>query len=189
MLLNPKKGFVIFFCLIKFSYAADQLFTEENCPRTTHYLCQGGTKCIVKAYVCNNLSDCPQQDDETDCGETSKPSNKNKSMTNRRIIADKKLCRGSSFFKCRSGDQCIASTLLCDNVSDCPDASDENDEMCDHVGASRDVKRPCDAQEFECEAKTCIAKSLICDGIADCMDGRDEDQEMCQRLNVISNIF
>lgn len=48
---------------------ADQMFSDDNCPRTTHYQCDDGVKCIVKSYLCNNVKDCPDNDDEIDCGE------------------------------------------------------------------------------------------------------------------------
>lgn len=54
--------------LIGLTIADDTLYTEENCPSSTSYLCKGGTKCIVKAYICNQQTDCPERDDETDCG-------------------------------------------------------------------------------------------------------------------------
>lgn len=96
-----------------------------------------------------------------------------------------KLCRGGSFFKCRSGDQCIASSLKCDNVADCLDSSDESDSMCDKEEVKRVARKPCDPKtEFECEAKICIPQKLLCDGVNHCMDARDEDAKMCAGRNV-----
>lgn len=98
-----------------------------------------------------------------------------------------KLCKEGSYFKCQSGDRCISSSLKCDNIADCPDASDESDTMCDGEDLQRTPSKPCNLEkEFECEAKICIKKFLVCDGIPHCLDGRDEDAKMCSSMNVSS---
>lgn len=92
-----------------------------------------------------------------------------------------KLCRDDSYFKCRSGDRCIAKSLICDGVADCPDASDESDTMCEETPTLAIVRKPCDPdKEFECEAKICIPKKLVCDGTNHCFDGSDENPEICK---------
>lgn len=104
-------------------------------------------------------------------------------------ILDMKLCRDGSYFKCRSDDRCIAKSLTCDNVADCPDASDESDSLCEGAPAII-VRKPCDLEkEFECEAKICIPKKLVCDGTNHCFDGRDESPENCKSKNVKSYFF
>lgn len=41
---------------------------EDDCPSKTNYRCNDGLKCIPKSYICNHNSDCPDRDDEQDCG-------------------------------------------------------------------------------------------------------------------------
>ena len=96
-----------------------------------------------------------------------------------------KLCRDGSYFKCRNGERCIAKSLTCDNVADCPDASDESDHLCDDAPERTVTRKNCKPdKEFECELKICIPKELVCDGIEHCSDGRDEETAMCKKLNV-----
>lgn len=100
-----------------------------------------------------------------------------------------KLCNGEKFFKCRSEDRCISSSLKCDEVADCPDASDESDTMCHPDHDVKVERRPCDSEkEFECEGKICIPKKLVCDGTSHCFDGRDEDPIMCADLKLKNNV-
>lgn len=104
-----------------------------------------------------------------------------------------KKCEGEKFFLCRTGDRCISSSLKCDDVADCPDASDESDTMCNPNHEVKVKRKACNPdKEFECEGKICISKELVCDGISHCFDGRDEDPTMCasQKLkNNVSAIF
>ena len=60
---------VIFFAMIIYSFINVGLsFGPDDCPSSTSYLCRDGSQCIDKAYLCNNITDCPDRDDETDCG-------------------------------------------------------------------------------------------------------------------------
>lgn len=99
-----------------------------------------------------------------------------------------KLCRDGSHFKCRDGTRCISKSLTCDNIADCPDASDESDFLCDGEPREAIARKPCTDNEFECELKICIPKNLVCDGTHHCLDGRDEDPAMCKKLNVSFDI-
>lgn len=99
-----------------------------------------------------------------------------------------KLCRDGLYFRCRNGERCIAKSLTCDNIADCPDASDESDHLCDAESREASNRKPCELdKEFECELKICIPKEDVCDGIEHCSDGRDEDPVMCRKLNVNIN--
>lgn len=49
--------------------AADQSFSDSSCPDPTDFQCRDGKTCIKQRYVCNNVTDCPDKDDEMDCGE------------------------------------------------------------------------------------------------------------------------
>lgn len=95
-----------------------------------------------------------------------------------------RLCRDDKYFKCRDGIKCVSRELTCDNIADCPDASDESDSMCDGI-VTHVSNHTCNPiKEFECEAKICIPRKLMCDGVKHCFDGRDEDPTMCKANNV-----
>ncbi|XP_066300847.1 LDL receptor repeat-containing protein egg-1-like [Branchiostoma lanceolatum] len=68
------------------------------------------------------------------------------------------------FFVCDDGTE-ICGDLLCDDISDCPDGSDELDEICQEV---------CYQDQFLCPNGTCIDPHKLCDGVNDCDNGTDE---------------
>lgn len=41
---------------------------DVGCDVKTNYLCGDTKTCVPKSYLCNNHSDCPDNDDEVDCG-------------------------------------------------------------------------------------------------------------------------
>jgi hypothetical protein len=63
-------AFVVAFiaCFFLVIVADDQSFSDNNCPESTHFQCRDGKTCIKQKYVCNNETDCPDKDDESDCG-------------------------------------------------------------------------------------------------------------------------
>lgn len=62
------KATQITFILMVLAGLASITFAADDCDSSTKYLCGDGTTCIAKSYVCNNVTDCPGRDDETDCG-------------------------------------------------------------------------------------------------------------------------
>ncbi|XP_076440226.1 low-density lipoprotein receptor-related protein 2-like [Babylonia areolata] len=83
---------------------------QVACDVTTHFRCPGNDICIPMWRTCDGFSDCPDDTDEYDgfCS-TKAPT--------RKCEADE--------FKC-TNKQCIAASMVCNNVQDCDDASDEN---------------------------------------------------------------
>lgn len=67
------------------------------------FKCAKSELCINLIYVCNNITDCPLNDDEENC-------------TRFEL---------SEFFSCESNDQRILFSKLCDYQNDCIDRSDE----------------------------------------------------------------
>ncbi|CAG2061526.1 unnamed protein product [Timema podura] len=66
---------------------------------------------------------------------------------------------------CRTGNQCVPRSAICDGRYDCQDFSDEDD--C--------ARKPCTRYEFRCENGPCISIRLRCDGKVDCpFDTSDE---------------
>lgn len=48
------------------------LADDDDCPSKTNYRCSDGIKCIPKSYICNHENDCPDRDDEQNCGKLQK---------------------------------------------------------------------------------------------------------------------
>lgn len=188
--MEPASGFlfVLLFCLIAGSIAGDQIFSDDSCPSSTHYQCHDRLKCIPKAYLCNANIDCPDGDDEVECGKLG--GSKIKFFHNLFTLPtlEMKLCTGDSNFLCRDKSRCILKSLTCDNVADCPDNSDESDTMCDPIigatGQESTTRKPCSSDQFECGSRTCIPKKLMCDGVKHCFDGSDEEPKLCADKNV-----
>ncbi|XP_057292657.1 low-density lipoprotein receptor-related protein 2-like, partial [Hydractinia symbiolongicarpus] len=67
-----------------------------------------------------------------------------------------------SEFECQNGE-CIANRLVCNNVANCKDGSDEFN-----------CNRTCGPNEFTCESGQCTLSVNVCDGDHDCKDGSDE---------------
>ena len=101
-------------------------------------------------------------------------------------------------FTCHAGG-CIPYERICDNVTHCPDGSDEKPSFCSmyselkmilyntldlvHTlyclvyfwfGCQFSVTRICPSGFFPCYNNRCVAMSLQCDGVNDCGDSSDE---------------
>ncbi|TRY77987.1 hypothetical protein TCAL_11895 [Tigriopus californicus] len=85
---------------------------------------------------------------------------------------DSKSCHPMEFL-CNSTNSCILDNQVCDTNLDCPDRSDETQELCD----SRKPFQECrDSQQFVCKTTNlCIPLPWVCDKYRDCLDGSDED--------------
>lgn len=187
MLSWGKARSAIFLCAILAILASTTAADGDDCPSSTSYLCQDGKKCIDKQYLCNHIMDCPDRDDETDCGKKYQLSIRERKFI-LEDLSDMKQCKDDKFFRCRTGDKCISKSLTCDQVADCEDASDESDALCEGHPPDH-VNKPCDPKkEFECEAKICIPIGLVCDGTKHCFDGRDEEPEMCKKSYSEKNV-
>ncbi|XP_030387623.1 low-density lipoprotein receptor-related protein 1 [Scaptodrosophila lebanonensis] len=88
-----------------------------------------------------------------------------------RCIAPVSTTCGKSQFNCHSGD-CIPLELTCDNVTHCPDGSDEARSYC--------IIRECPPTHFMCQNHRCIPKAHTCDGQQQCGDGSDESPLLCK---------
>lgn len=73
------------------------------------------------------------------------------------------ICNGH---RCSLGE-CIPEDRVCDRKFDCPDGSDESDDLCRMAGK-------CAPDELRCKDGSCIQLIKFCDGNADCKDSSDE---------------
>lgn len=78
--------------------------------KSDEYRCSTG-ECILSRYRCDHKQDCPRGDDED-------------AVNCLNYIPN--MCPKSQFL-CHDKTKCIDKTLLCNNVEDCRDGSDEKD--------------------------------------------------------------
>ena len=98
-------------------------------------------------------SDCVDGEDEIDCGD--------RTVDNRTEV-----CKADEFV-CLEHHFCVHSSWTCDGDRDCPDGSDESQEVCkDGV--------ECESEEFRCDDSQCIPEYSFCDGVEHCDDLSDE---------------
>ena len=100
------------------------------------------------------ISDCPDGEDEKNCDGAPPPN-----ITN--------VCAENEFV-CRDQHFCIHQAWACDGDKDCPDGTDEDEDLCGE-------KPSCAENEFTCSSGQCIQGHLQCSGRADCDDHSDEE--------------
>uniref|UniRef100_A0A672L2F6 Low-density lipoprotein receptor-like n=1 Tax=Sinocyclocheilus grahami TaxID=75366 RepID=A0A672L2F6_SINGR len=103
--------------------------------------CADGSGCVIGSGVCDGRPQCPDASDEWDCSW--------------------RLGCLSGDWKCKNS-VCIPQELLCNDVNDCGDNSDE--ETCGSCGK----------MNIRCPDGTCLTPRQRCDGVAQCSDKRDE---------------
>uniref|UniRef100_A0A0K0FI56 Low-density lipoprotein receptor-related protein (inferred by orthology to a C. elegans protein) n=1 Tax=Strongyloides venezuelensis TaxID=75913 RepID=A0A0K0FI56_STRVS len=79
---------------------------------------------------------------------------------------DQTSCQPPYNFQCASDGKCIPLSDTCNGVSDCSDASDEEQSYCN--------TRFCPEKYYLCTNRRCINEDLRCNGISECGDGSDE---------------
>uniref|UniRef100_A0A8C6UCU7 Low density lipoprotein receptor a n=1 Tax=Neogobius melanostomus TaxID=47308 RepID=A0A8C6UCU7_9GOBI len=84
-----------------------------------------------------------------------------------------KQCTDSEF-RCGTG-QCVSTSFVCDDESDCEDGSDEV--SCPPI--------TCSSASFRCNSSTCIPRLWACDEDADCNDGSDEWPSNCRSQTTV----
>ncbi|XP_071490847.1 uncharacterized protein [Diadema antillarum] len=76
-------------------------------------------------------------------------------------------CSGGRY-ACADGSQCVLPDTVCDTMFDCPDGSDESQDICK-------PDRQCPTGFIKCgRSFQCIRDTDLCDGIFHCYNGADE---------------
>ncbi len=84
-------------------------FSDTCAGANQEFQCWDGS-CVAMGSLCDAIYDCPSYEDELNC-----------------VVLDTfNLCTSPSEFACFDGSNCLSYTQLCDGVTHCSDASDEN---------------------------------------------------------------
>ena len=155
-----------------------------------HFTCHDGT-CVLEHYVCDGVTDCPDNTDELDCDHVC-------TFADGTNATDMKDCLSSCtssnctcsdlYFHCTLGG-CIPWSRICNGINDCP--NDEDEEICEfyYLGSSslRHITQNIDTlnleddtgpflKEFHCGGGNTIPLTLKNDLVPDCLDQSDEEE-------------
>lgn len=132
---------------------------SKQCPGDSHpQSCNDST---VRACFCDTIRECPDGEDEADCGPAC-PTGKE---------------------RCGDEDTCIYHEQICDGYEDCQNKWDESN--CDPNNTSPDLPTtittrlqcPENSTLKQCDNGTTYA--CFCDFIEECPEGEDEKEENC----------
>ncbi|CAL4065611.1 unnamed protein product [Meganyctiphanes norvegica] len=160
-----------------------------DCNKEDQIYCGDGKTVICGVQWCDDTEDCPDADDEAQCGcepsehecDSDRCIPKHYMCDGRRdcmdntdetnCSADNGLPSGKECavgeISCANPRECIPYTQWCDGTADCSDGADER-----HCGG-------CSYNEFFCGSGECVSNVLRCDGFSDCVDGADENNCPC----------
>lgn len=161
-------------CILATAENSDEANCDEKVCNADDYRCGNG-HCILMGFVCDGNDDCNDNTDEMFCYTICRNVTA-LNVANTPIICATTCNASHSELECRvkhncmwcGGSVCISSQQICDNVTDCPDNSDEN-------ACQFSLDHLCSSEEFLCRKEiSCLPLAFQCDGNADCMDRSDE---------------
>ncbi|XP_072041829.1 uncharacterized protein [Amphiura filiformis] len=172
------------------STTSGSMTTDQGLCDGDQFICSDDGQCMDNIFICDEFIDCKEtNEDEIYCS-----------------------CKNETYFRC-DNVRCIAPDLICNEVDDCGDKSDERNCSCknetyyrcdnvrciapdlicnevDDCGDNSDERNcPCDADQFACSNEgPCISEELVCDSFIDCVDTK-EDEKGCPCLKEEEGYF
>ena len=136
---------------------AEHLSDDHTTCRPNEQRCTGSPQCLPSSWWCDGDFDCPNEEDEQNCKEST--------------------CHDWQF-DCGEG-HCIFATWRCDGDQDCHNGIDEQNctatESPDTFALPRFPNATqCNEWTFKCNNGQCIPYWWKCDGSKDCSDESDE---------------
>ncbi|KRF99687.1 uncharacterized protein Dwil_GK27490 [Drosophila willistoni] len=123
----------------------------------------------MAAVRCDNIRDCPDNEDELNCGTDN---------------YEPDLICSEEEFKC--DNRCLNLNYHCDGHIDCEDQTDEagcptKEEQAPQPNPEQPeenwVDNVCQPNEFRCHNGECISSDKHCDNVSDCSEGEDENED------------
>uniref|UniRef100_A0A0K8U515 Basement membrane-specific heparan sulfate proteoglycan core protein n=1 Tax=Bactrocera latifrons TaxID=174628 RepID=A0A0K8U515_BACLA len=162
------------------------VFTAAGCRGDATYTCHKSGSRICDEQRCDDHEDCPDGEDEEDCGFISGGLDDNEGEDGNLPGGGEDdggyehVCSDSEF-KCDG--RCLPLEYFCNGRVECLDGTDERD--CPYTKPEVTV---CQPDEYKCRAGNCIDSARRCDRVPDCPDGDDEDAS-CHLEDIGRNIF
>ncbi|XP_017075179.2 modular serine protease-like [Drosophila eugracilis] len=97
----------------------------------------------------------------------------------------------SDQFNCAAGAP-IPERLICNNIADCIDGSDELPQVCENNPGELEkrFRGNCTGEtDIECLPGECVSNSAKCNNVVDCSNGRDESLEVCMQYCTDNKCF
>lgn len=126
------------------------ILDAKMCRKPKWFMCSDNRTCIPSTFVCNDIENCPDGDDELNCEGRN-------AWTPRNCTDSEYTCQDHT---------CVPLDFMCDGKNDCHDGSDET---------SGCLRAEHECTGYFCQNRKCLESHLwVCDGVDDCGDASDE---------------